>query len=43
MDNIRIDLKEIPINTMNWVDLAQERDKWRALYPLGSINNGVSY
>ena len=25
-DNIRMDLKEIGINTMNWVDLAQDRD-----------------
>jgi hypothetical protein len=25
-DNIRMDLKEIGINTMNWVDWAQDRD-----------------
>ena len=25
-DNIRIDLKEIDINTKNWVDLDQDRD-----------------
>ena len=30
-DNIRIDLKGISINTRNWVDLAQDRDNWRAL------------
>ena len=30
-DNIRINLKEIGINTRNWVDLAQEKDYWRAL------------
>ena len=30
-DNIRMDLKEICINTRNWVDLAQDRDYWRAL------------
>ena len=29
--NIRMDLKEIDINTTNWVDLAQDRDYWRAL------------
>ena len=29
-DNIRIDLKEIGINTGNWVDSAQDRDYWRA-------------
>ena len=30
-DNIRMDLKEIRINTMNWVDAAQDRDYWCAL------------
>ena len=30
-DNIRMDLKEIGINTKNLVDLAQDRDYWRAL------------
>ena len=30
-DNIRMDLKEIGINTRNWDDLAQDRDYWRAL------------
>jgi hypothetical protein len=25
-DNIRTDLKEIDINTMNWIDSAKERD-----------------
>ena len=30
-DNIRMDLKEIGINTRNWVDSAQDRDFWRAL------------
>ena len=30
-DNIRMDLKEIDINTLNWVDSAQDRDYWRAL------------
>ena len=29
--NIRMDLKEIGINTRNWVDSAQDRDYWRAL------------
>ena len=26
-----MDLKEIGINTKNWVDSAQDRDYWRAL------------
>ena len=30
-DNIRMDLKEIGINTKNWVDSARDRDYWRAL------------
>jgi hypothetical protein len=30
-DNIRKDLKEIGINTRNWVDSAQNRVYWRAL------------
>ena len=29
-DNIRMDLKEICVNTRNWVDSAQDRDYWRA-------------
>ena len=28
MDNIRMDLKEMGINTRNWVDSAQDRDYW---------------
>ena len=30
-DTIRMDLKEIGINTRNWVDSTQDRDYWRAL------------
>ena len=30
-DNIRMNLKEIGINTRNCVDSAQDRDYWRAL------------
>ena len=30
-DNNRMDLKEIGINTRDWVDSAQDRDCWRAL------------
>ena len=30
-DNITMDLKEIDINTRNWVDSAKDRDYWRAL------------
>ena len=30
-DSIRMDLKEICINTRNWVGSVQDRDYWRAL------------
>ena len=30
-NNIRMDLKEIGINTANWVDSARDRDYWRNL------------
>ena len=30
-DSIRMDLKELGINTRNWVDSAQDRDYWRDL------------
>ena len=30
-DNIRMDLEEIGVNAGNWVDLAQDRNYWRAL------------
>ena len=30
-DNIRMCLKEIGINTRNWVNSAQDRDYWRTL------------
>jgi hypothetical protein len=29
--NIKIDLGEIGWDGVNWVDLAQDRDQWRAL------------
>ena len=31
VDNIRMDPKEICINTRSWVDSAQGRDYWRAI------------
>jgi hypothetical protein len=31
MDNIKIDLREIESVGMGWIDLALDRDKWRAL------------
>jgi hypothetical protein len=31
MDNIKMDLREIRWDGMNWVDLARGRVQWRAL------------
>jgi hypothetical protein len=31
MDNIKIDLREVGWDGMDWTDLAQDRDRWRAL------------
>jgi hypothetical protein len=31
VDNIKMDLREIGCDCMNWIDLAQDRDQWRAL------------
>ena len=41
-DNIRMDLKEMSINTRNWVDSAHDRDFWRPLVNAGSVIHGVS-
>jgi hypothetical protein len=31
VDNIKIDLREIGQDGMDWIDLVQDRDQWRAL------------
>jgi hypothetical protein len=31
VDNIKIDLREIGWEDMDWIDLAQDRDQWRVL------------
>jgi hypothetical protein len=31
VDNIKIDLREIEWDDMDWIDLAADRDQWRAL------------
>jgi hypothetical protein len=42
VDNIKMDLREIVWDGMGWIDVAQDRDQWRALVntvikPMGSI------
>jgi hypothetical protein len=31
VDNIKIDLREIELDGVDWIDLVQDRDQWRAL------------
>jgi hypothetical protein len=31
VDNIKIDVREIEWDGTDWIDLAQDRDQWRAL------------
>jgi hypothetical protein len=31
VDNIKMDLREIGWNDADWIDLAQDREQWRAL------------
>jgi hypothetical protein len=31
VDNIKMDLREIVWDGMDWIDMAQERDHWKAL------------
>jgi hypothetical protein len=31
VDNIKMDLREIGLGGMDWIDLAQDRDQWKAL------------
>jgi len=30
-DNIKMDLQEVGCRGVDWIDLAQDRDRWRAL------------
>jgi hypothetical protein len=41
-----MDLKEIGVDTRNWIDLAQDRNYWNpcecGIEPLSSISHGVN-
>jgi len=30
-DNIKVDLQDVGCGSMDWIDLAQDRDRWRAI------------
>jgi hypothetical protein len=36
-DNIKMDLREIGFGDVDWIDLAQDRDRWRA--PVNTVMN----
>jgi hypothetical protein len=38
VDNIKIDLREIVWDGMDWIDLGEDRDQWRAL-----VNNAKNF
>jgi hypothetical protein len=37
VDNNKMDLREIEWEGMDWIDLAQDRDQWRA--PVNTVTN----
>jgi len=39
-DNIKMDLHEMECGGMNWIGLAQDRDRWRALCECGNEPSG---
>ena len=41
VDNIRMDLQELGCGYMDWIGLAQDRDRWRTLVS-AVMNLGVS-
>jgi hypothetical protein len=40
VNNIKMDLGETRWSGVDWIDLAQDRDKWRALVNAGKLSSG---
>jgi hypothetical protein len=40
VDNIKIDIREVGWGDMDWIDMAQIRDQWRALVNTRNESSG---
>jgi hypothetical protein len=40
VDNIKMDLREIGCDGMDWIDVAQDKDQWRPLVGRGNEPSG---
>jgi hypothetical protein len=40
VDDIRTDLQEVGYGYMDWIGLAQDRDRWQTLVECGSVKCG---